>query len=137
VITKKEEDSILAFHIPKNLDSCIELLCEGLTYNELEEAKKIDELDFVYKNHHGFGRQIRNGWKLWDEESDLHKYFRNKGIFHADDMSSIIMTSFHRKLTGKDIRLEEQVEYYMNYWIRIGKNAIPEDLYDLYFPDKG
>ncbi|NME72089.1 DUF6794 domain-containing protein [Flammeovirga aprica] len=44
------------------------------------------------------------------------KYFRDLGINHPDDMSSIILTSFHRYLNDIDIKLDEQVKLYKDYW---------------------
>ena len=65
--------------------------------------------------HHGFGTMLRNELGLW-QENKLTKWFNNKNIHHADDMSSIILTSYHRKNNGKDIDLDEQVQYYIDYW---------------------
>jgi len=48
--------------------------------------------------------------------SRLSKYFNNLGIYHPDDMSGIILDSYHRYLTGKKIKLDEQVGYYKAYW---------------------
>ena len=31
-------------------------------------------------------------------------------------MSSIVLTSFHRYLNKMDIKLEDQVKYYKDYW---------------------
>jgi hypothetical protein len=54
----------------------------------------------------------------------LNQWFNLIGISHADDMSSIISASFHRKLNGKPILLEQQVKFYQNYW---KKNGFPKD----------
>ena len=60
---------------------------------------------------------IRNAWKLWAEEKNsLVKYFNSIGIDHPDDMSSIILTSFHRQLNNVDINLDSQIERYKKYW---------------------
>ena len=40
----------------------------------------------------------------------------NLGIYHPDDMSGIILDSYHRYLTGKEIKLEEQIKFYQDYW---------------------
>lgn len=52
---------------------------------------------------------------LWFE-SPLSNWFAEKGIYHADDMSSIILTSWHRRFKGENIRLDEQIEHYQNWW---------------------
>lgn len=50
--------------------------------------------------HFGFGMWIRNNWGLW-RDSKLKHYFLDKGVGHPDDMSSIILTSYHRHLNNK------------------------------------
>jgi hypothetical protein len=74
------------------------------------------------KYHFGTGMGIRNGWALW-ARSQLAKYFEEMGIFHPDDMSAIILTSYHRHLNNRDIRLDKQREYFARYWINMGKNG--------------
>ena len=34
-------------------------------------------------------------------------------------MSSIILTSFHRKINSKDINLESQIDFYRKYWEKV------------------
>lgn len=68
-----------------------------------------------------FGRGIRNSWNLWKGKNQLCKYFFKLGIYHPDDMSSIILKSFHRKLNNKEIDLESQVNFYKEYWKEINK----------------
>jgi len=55
---------------------------------------------------------LRNEWKL-NKNSHLAIYFHDLGIIHPDDMTSIILTSFHRYLNGKYIELAKQVAVYM------------------------
>lgn len=80
------------------------------------EFKNKEEKEAVAELHFGTGMSIRNNWGLWKGKNKLPKFFRSKGIFHPDDMSSIILTSFHRQLNDKPIDLDEQVELYKDYW---------------------
>lgn len=73
------------------------------------------------KHHFGLGLNIRNERNLW-KEGFLKISFRFKGIHHPDDMSSIILTSYHRKLNGKDINFKEQKKFYKTYWKLIKQN---------------
>jgi hypothetical protein len=66
--------------------------------------------------HFGTGMGIRNSWGLWKGDSGISKYFRDLGINHPDDMSGIILTSFHRHLNDTDIKLDEQLKFYTDYW---------------------
>jgi len=52
--------------------------------------------------HHGLGTWIRNNWGLWGN-SKLKQYFLAQGFTHPDEMSSKILTSYHRYLNGKQI----------------------------------
>lgn len=100
-------------NIPTTLEEAIEWLQEE-TDPAIMEKIETGELDAV-SGHHGVGRWMRNNWGLWSG-SKLQEYFHDLGIRHADDMSGIILESFQRTLRDEPIELEEQVEYYRNYW---------------------
>jgi len=70
--------------------------------------------------HHSVGRNIRNDWGLWDEESELHNFFNSIGIYHADDMSGMIFETLHRILNGKQVDLRGQIKKYQIYWNNLG-----------------
>jgi len=76
----------------------------------------MDEKEAVVSAHNGFGRWIRNEWGLWSE-GKLKNWFLSMGIKHADDMSSIILTSYHRVRNNKEVNLEEQFDHYIEYWL--------------------
>ena len=61
---------------------------------------------------------MRNDWGLWGG-SPLARYFNRLGVFHPDDISGIILTSFWRHLNGRPIKLDEQVKHYQDYWKKI------------------
>ena len=48
----------------------------------------------------------------------LVRWFNERGITHADDMSAIILTSIWRRVRGVDLDLEGQIKSYQDYWIR-------------------
>ena len=83
---------------------------------DLDSFKIKEENTATVRLHFGTGMSIRNSWKLWAGTSEISKYFRNIGISHPDDMSSIILTSLHRKLNKKPIELEKQIKFYQDYW---------------------
>jgi len=94
---------------PKDLVECVKIL---LKEEGIEEFKNKDPIEY----HHSTGRSIRNDWGLWDSESNLHKFFNLIGIYHADDMSGIILDTVHRIINGIPIDLDGQVEHYKDYW---------------------
>jgi hypothetical protein len=65
--------------------------------------------------HRGFGMWIRNNWGLW-RNSKLKHYFLDKGVGHPDDMSGIILTSYHRFLNNKPIDLDGQIKKYQDFY---------------------
>lgn len=95
---------------PKDLVEAVKTL---LSFDNIEDFKNSNPIEF----HHGTGRWIRNNWGLWDKKSEIHKFFNSIGVYHADDMSGIILNTTHRILNKQPIKLEEQVGKYINYWL--------------------
>jgi hypothetical protein len=107
--------------IPRNLKECFEIL-EGICKKEdIKEFKESEVEDTIGKYHFSLGMFMRNTFELWGTKgtkalSPLKKYFSKLGIWHADDMSGIIMTSWHRHLNKKPLKVLEQVRFYKDYW---------------------
>lgn len=55
--------------------------------------------------HFGFGMWMRNHWGLWGRSS-LKKEMEARGFGHPDDMSSAILTAYHRSLRQVPLSLE-------------------------------
>lgn len=108
-------------YIPINLKDAIEYLDCEWSEADKNEFKNKGESEAVTELHFGTGQGIRNGWELWKSKNRISRFFKSKGIFHPDDMSSIILTSFHRKLNEKPIDLKTQIDYYKSYWDKISK----------------
>jgi len=66
--------------------------------------------------HFAVGMWIRNNWVRGERDTPLTNFFHSQGIYHPDDISSIILLSLHRTLNGKEIDLEKQIEGYKAYW---------------------
>ena len=79
------------------------------------KIRNMSENEFLSNSHLGLGMWIRNNWKLW-KGGELSNYFNELGIYHPDNMSGIILTSYYRDLTEKPIQLNEQIEFYKKYW---------------------
>ncbi len=109
-------DKYSADYVPKNLTDAINYLDCVWTDKDKEEFKTKDENDAVAELHMGTGREIRNDWGLWKGKSSVYRYFKAKGISHPDDISSIILTSFHRHLNNRPIDLNGPIKYYKDYW---------------------
>jgi hypothetical protein len=74
---------------------------------KLEVFKRMDEGDLVGE-HHRTGRFIRNTLKLWEKDSVLSAFFRREySLWHADDMSHMILVALHRKLREMPMRMDD------------------------------
>lgn len=98
----------------KTLEDTFQWL-DSLEAKDVDDWLKLDEDKAIAVAHHGFGTMVRNTLGLWHDGS-LVPFFNDMGITHADDMSGIILTSYHRKKNDKDINLQEQVNGYIEYW---------------------
>lgn len=114
-IARFTADSIDGVYIPRNLSDTFNQINLIWPDSTKVRMKFLTEEQFLGNLHFGFGRWMRNNWGLWGG-SRLSTYFNEKGIFHPDDMSGIILTSYYRDLNKIDIRLEEQIQYYQDYW---------------------
>ncbi len=103
-----EKDEIKA---PTSLDEAIERLIQA---------------DAATEFGLGGGMGLRNGWGLW-QGSKLAQWFYKRQIYHADDMSGIIMDSYKRVKNGEDIKLDEQIVKYHKHWEKAyGPNHLEE-----------
>ena len=120
---EENEEEIKIDHV-KTLDDCIEFVVNLQKGNEKEFQNwmSMHEDDAMINAHHGIGQWLRNTLGLWFDGPCV-PWFNQIGIYHADDMSSIILISTHRKLNNKDIELKKQVEYYRNYWEEVNPNV--------------
>jgi len=110
---KDEHDSSAELiKVPSNLKEAFDILdkIEGLNLWVLDEENAA-----VASAHHGIGRVIRNDWGLWSN-GNMKTFFNKIGITHPDDMSSIILTSYHRYRNNKPINISKQVNYYRKLW---------------------
>ncbi|NUY82685.1 hypothetical protein HUK80_17415 [Flavobacterium sp. MAH-1] len=102
-------------YIPKNLEDSFRELDKMLPQSYKDSIKLLSEDDFSGGAHFGLGIWMRNNWEFW-KGSRLSRYFNNKGIKHPDDMSGIILDSYHRYLNNQDIKLDEQILSHKEYW---------------------
>ncbi|MFD2823944.1 DUF6794 domain-containing protein [Lacinutrix iliipiscaria] len=104
--------------IPKELIYSFEYLNENWDSKEIENFKNYSENDTTPRNYHfGIGMYLRNNLLRHHEQSEnLNDFFNSIGIYHYDDMSSIILTSYQRYLNNQNIELESQVNRFKDYW---------------------
>ncbi|GHC67986.1 DUF6794 domain-containing protein [Roseibacillus persicicus] len=86
--------------------------------NLTEEARKSflsTETAEEAVDHFGWGMSLRNG-ELNQRNSETRQLLVRHGIYHRDDLSSILMLSVIRKVRNEPIKFKEQVDYYRSYW---------------------
>ncbi len=99
--------------VPGNLDEAFEALEKMLSKEALETFRSGSKADVV-RYHLSLGMALRNRWGLW-QGSPLAKYFNEKGVFHPDDMSGIILGSFWRHLNPNADTVEATSRSYLEY----------------------
>jgi hypothetical protein len=124
LLSQNDCEKYVDLYIPTDLNDAISFFECTWSKDDLNDYKTGDEQKATTELHSGTGRSIRNNWKLWAGTSEISKYFKDLGIHHPDDMSSIILTSLHRKLNDKPIELEKQIQYYKNYWAESKRKEI-------------
>jgi len=102
-------------NIPSTLEESINYFEKNWNDKEKKVFQSKPENDAVTELHMTVGMWIRNSWLRQGNDS-LKKQFHKIGVYHPDDISSIILTSLHRKLNNKEIKLEEQAQHYIDYW---------------------
>lgn len=71
---------------------------------------------------YGLGLWLQDYWGLWGA-APLRIHLLKRGILHPEDMASVILVSYYRKLRGEPIQLQQQIDYYQNYWRAQGVNV--------------
>ena len=93
---------------PKNLIECIQMLDKTLKTEDKDYIKTLTEDEFFMESHFTIGMGIRNEW-IRSGNPELATFFLDQGVKHPDDMSAMILTSYHRHLLGKEIDFEGQI----------------------------
>lgn len=101
-------------YTPKTLEECYEWIDSNI--EDIKDFIEAPESKALGVSHMSIGMWIRNNWGLWKEDSPLAMWFISHGIFHADDMSGVILTSYHRHKNGLDVKFDEQVKKYKDFW---------------------
>lgn len=93
--------------IPATLVEALEMLVGKIPPDQLDQIRASSDEESMFGLHHGLGRALRNQWGLWSD-SPLARFFGAIGVHHPDDMSSIILISFWRKLHGRPLEVDRQ-----------------------------
>ena len=114
-------------YIPTDLDSALDELDRNVS-TEDKAGVLLGTVDPAHL-HFGFGTGLRNRWGLW-HDSRLAKWFQSRGIFHADDMSGLILKAWFCRLRGEVFDFEKEKQVYLDHWARTGCDASGRPLDD-------
>lgn len=101
--------------VPQTLDQAFVALDHQLSWQQRELFKSEPESKAVANAHMGLGMYIRNTW-FRAGHSQLANQFRVLGARSLDDASSIVLTSYWRRLNGRPLDVAGQVARYANWW---------------------
>jgi hypothetical protein len=115
----------LKYH-PKTFEESLTQLDKIFSDSTKNQIMNMTEDDFVTRTNLSTGMWIRNEWlydryflKLIVQESDLKKELIAKGLPTNDDMSSLILRSYHRKLKGQDLGVKQQINNAQQFYIQM------------------
>ncbi len=102
------EEMLFGVYIPVDLEDAYSELNRLSNPQALGGFKNAPEDEIRRKLHFGLGRWIMSNWGL-EEGSRISHYLKLKGISIPDDMVRVIIVTWHRKLNGKPIMLEDEI----------------------------
>ncbi len=108
---------------PQTVEEAADMILGTMTPEMLAWVKTTSLIEAGPHIHHGFGREIRNSWSLWEDtplRRDIQERFKLFG--HGDDLSHLIFTVLWARVRGEDPRLEEEVEHLKAHWRKEGFN---------------
>lgn len=98
-------------YIPRDINECFVELKVMLSEEQIRRFRGLREEEVFFFDF-GLGRRLRDLWELYSPDSPLVRYFSAMGVTRPDDIASIVLTSFHRQLNGRQLRLDEQLAFF-------------------------
>lgn len=111
-ITKSELDGM---YIPRDLYDAFAQLDKLMDEDARKTFMAYSDAEVDRRTHGSLGTWLEHKWSL-SEGSRLSEYFRKMKVPHYDYMIGIIITSYHRHLHGKDLKIKEQVLFFREIW---------------------
>lgn len=96
-------------YIPMTLDDCFRTIDNMWDENKRGEMRKFSEQEFLIAERLELGAWMEEHWGLVNE-SPLVNYFHDLGVTQTEEMSSIILRSYHRYLNNRPLAIEALVQ---------------------------
>ena len=106
-----QKDVLNGVYIPADLEDSFRELQRLSAKDDIEKFKNAPEEVVRDRLHFGLGRWISVNWGFYLGSRFSH-YLRELGLEHPDDMTKVVLVSFHRHLNEEPLRVEEQVDFY-------------------------
>ena len=110
-----KESKLDGMYIPRDLNDVFRELNKLMDNTAKETFMAFSDEEVDRKTHGTMGIWLEHKWSL-SEGSRLSEYFRKMRVPHYDYMIGIIITSYHRHLHGKNLKLKEQVLRFRAIW---------------------
>ena len=78
--------------------------------------------------HFTSGMGIRNYYGLWRKNALTDYFNKELGIYHADDMSGILMEALWHRVHGKEYDPAPTIKRYADHWAKAGCNMKGEKI---------
>lgn len=134
-------------HIEKleDINDLNDLVCfiiDRMSIEDIEWIKSfeiLDEKDYLGQTHDNLGRNIRNNCKLWEPDSHLSQFFKQKyDLNHPDDMSGIILLKLFKvlHLNFDENWIDGEVQHYKDHWKMMKTLKKNSGVYTFHIGDK-
>lgn len=112
-------------YIPYDINDCFKHLDKLMEEPVKKRFMAFSDEEVDRKTHASLGKWLDHKWQI-TEGSRITNYFRKAGVPHPEYTIGIIITSYHRYLHKKDIKLKEQIDYFKKKWDEAQKQKVLE-----------
>jgi hypothetical protein len=102
-------------YIPLDMIDCFKQLDKLMEEPVKNRFMAFSDEEVDRKTHASLGKWIDHKWQI-TEGSRISNYFKRMGVPHPEYSIGIILTSYHRYLHKKDLKLKEQVAFFKEKW---------------------
>ncbi len=110
-LERLKKEKLFGVYIPKDIDEAIVELDKKTSPESRIKFQAAGEFEAIAKLHYSLGRWIRYNWGFHGG-SRLTLFLNSKGAYHPDEMSWMVMLSYHRHLNKRERNLPEQLEMF-------------------------
>ena len=103
------QEHLDGIYIPKDLVNAFEELNRLIEPQAKATFKAATEDEVVHKLFFSLGRWISQKWGFY-EGSRLSHYLKTLGVTHPEDMSQVVIVSYHRYLLKNPLDIKAQIE---------------------------